>query len=99
MKFSQFYPWQEVLMINMCCLVPRCREYEEQARTGHDVIIDHTVNHVEGFVREHPGGATLVRSGMEKDATGLFDGDVYGQSHAGRNLLSSMRMAVATDEP
>lgn len=36
----------------------------------------------------------LIQSGIGKDATGLFNGDVYQHSNAARNLLSSMRVAV-----
>jgi stearoyl-CoA desaturase (delta-9 desaturase) len=70
-------------------------EYVEQARLGQKVIlIGNVVYDIAGFIKEHPGGMALIQSGIGKDATELFNGDLYQHSNAARNFLSSMRVAV-----
>jgi stearoyl-CoA desaturase (delta-9 desaturase) len=46
------------------------------------------------FVSEHPGGKTLIKSAIGRDATGIFNGGVYEHSNAAHNLLSTMRVGV-----
>ncbi|KAF2827385.1 hypothetical protein CC86DRAFT_348806 [Ophiobolus disseminans] len=58
------------------------------------VAIGGVIHDVELFVNEHPGGKTLIKSAVGKDATALFNGGVYEHSNAAHNLLSTMRVAV-----
>jgi stearoyl-CoA desaturase (delta-9 desaturase) len=52
------------------------------------------IHDVSGFVEDHPGGRSLIKSAVGKDATGLFNGGVYEHSNAAHNLLSTMRVGV-----
>jgi stearoyl-CoA desaturase (delta-9 desaturase) len=52
------------------------------------------IHDVSAFVAEHPGGRTLIKSAIGKDATALFNGGVYEHSNAAHNLLSTMRVGV-----
>jgi len=51
----------------------------------------HDVGH---FIADHPGGESLIRSGLGKDASADFNGDVYKHSNAARNLMSNFRVAA-----
>ncbi|KAJ5907785.1 acyl-CoA desaturase [Penicillium taxi] len=68
-------------------------EYTAQ-KTLKLILIEDIVYDITSFIEKHPGGAALIRSGVGKDATGLFNGDVYRHSQAARNLLSDKRVAV-----
>lgn len=61
------------------------------------VIIAGIVHDVSGFITEHPGGQTLIRTSVGKDATTAFNGGVYAHSNAAHNLLATMRIAVIRD--
>ncbi|KAE8154186.1 hypothetical protein BDV25DRAFT_121412 [Aspergillus avenaceus] len=58
------------------------------------VAIAGVIHDVAGFVKDHPGGRTMISSAIGKDATALFNGGVYQHSNAAHNLLSTMRVAV-----
>jgi stearoyl-CoA desaturase (delta-9 desaturase) len=58
------------------------------------VAIGGVVHDVSAFVAEHPGGRSLIKSAIGKDATALFNGGVYEHSNAAHNLLSTMRVGV-----
>ncbi|KAJ5329994.1 hypothetical protein N7452_010384 [Penicillium brevicompactum] len=58
------------------------------------VAIAGVVHDVTDFIKEHPGGKTLISSGIGKDATAMFNGGVYMHSNAAHNLLSTMRVGV-----
>lgn len=70
-------------------------EYEEQTRTGRNlIVIKGAVHDVSAFVAEHPGGPAMISGAIGKDATDMFEGGVYGHSNAAFNLLDKMRIAV-----
>lgn len=70
-------------------------EFQQQARTGCNlIVINGFVYDVSEFVTIHPGGASMLTGAIGKDATKMFEGDVYGHSNAARNLLDTMRLAV-----
>ncbi|KAJ5279303.1 Acyl-CoA desaturase [Penicillium angulare] len=74
-------------------------EYQQQARTGCNLIVIKGVAHeVSAFVTEHPGGATLITGAVGRDATDMFEGGVYEHSNAASNLLASMRVAIIGDD-
>jgi len=58
------------------------------------VVVAGVVHDVEDFVGRHPGGETLIRSGIGKDATAMFNGGIYNHSNAAHNLLAMMRVGV-----
>jgi stearoyl-CoA desaturase (delta-9 desaturase) len=58
------------------------------------VAIGGVIHDVSAFVAEHPGGKTLIKSAVGKDATALFNGGVYEHSNAAHNLLATMRVGV-----
>ncbi|ODQ83114.1 hypothetical protein BABINDRAFT_159571 [Babjeviella inositovora NRRL Y-12698] len=60
-------------------------------------IISGIVHDVSGFMSQHPGGETLIKTSVGKDATVVFNGGVYAHSNAAHNLLATMRMAVIRD--
>jgi len=70
-------------------------EYEEQARNGRALVcVAGVVHDVSDFINQHPGGKAMIRSGLGKDATAMFNGGVYMHSNAAHNLLSTMRVGV-----
>jgi stearoyl-CoA desaturase (Delta-9 desaturase) len=58
------------------------------------VAIAGVIHDVTDFIKDHPGGKTLISSGIGKDATAIFNGGVYNHSNAAHNLLSTMRVGV-----
>lgn len=52
------------------------------------------IHDVSSFVKEHPGGKSLISSAIGKDATSMFNGGVYDHTNAAHNLLSTMRVGV-----
>jgi stearoyl-CoA desaturase (delta-9 desaturase) len=58
------------------------------------VAIAGVIHDVSPFVADHPGGKTLIKSAIGKDATALFNGGVYEHSNAAHNLLSTMRVGI-----
>lgn len=58
------------------------------------VAVAGVIHDVSGFIEDHPGGRSLIKSAIGKDATGLFNGGVYEHSNAAHNLLSTMRVGV-----
>lgn len=74
------------------------REYfNEIAKKEGLLIIAGIVHNVKNFIKEHPGGAALVKASLGKDATKAFNGAVYQHSNAAHNLLATMRVAVIKD--
>lgn len=70
-------------------------DYVEQARNGRNLIaIAGVVHDVTDFTNEHPGGKTLIKSSIGKDATAMFNGGVNFHSNAACDLLSTMRVAT-----
>jgi len=43
------------------------------------IVIAGVVYDVDGFVGRHPGGEAMIRSGVGKDATAMFNGGVYNR--------------------
>jgi stearoyl-CoA desaturase (Delta-9 desaturase) len=70
-------------------------EYVEQAKNGRGLIaVAGVVHDVTDFIKDHPGGKAMIKSGIGKDATAMFNGGVYNHSNAAHNLLSTMRVGV-----
>jgi len=70
-------------------------DYVEQAKNGRGLIaVAGVVHDVTDFINEHPGGKSLIKSGLGKDATAMFNGGVYQHSNGAHNLLSTMRVGV-----
>jgi len=70
-------------------------DFVADAQSGKALIaIAGVIHDVTDFIKDHPGGKTLISSGIGKDATALFNGGVYNHSNAAHNLLSSMRVGV-----
>ncbi|KAF2144775.1 uncharacterized protein K452DRAFT_266873 [Aplosporella prunicola CBS 121167] len=70
-------------------------DYVEQCRNGRALIaVAGVVHDVSDFVRDHPGGKAMIKAGIGKDATAMFNGGVYLHSNAAHNLLSTMRVGV-----
>ena len=70
-------------------------DYVDQCRNGRCLVaVAGVVHDVADFVAQHPGGRAMIRSGIGKDATAMFNGGVYGHSNAAHNLLSTMRVGV-----
>ncbi|CAG5149716.1 uncharacterized protein ALTATR162_LOCUS2431 [Alternaria atra] len=58
------------------------------------VAIAGVIHDVSPFIADHPGGKTLIKSAVGKDATAIFNGGVYEHSNAAHNLLSTMRVGI-----
>jgi len=58
------------------------------------VLVAGIAHDISSFIKQHPGGEALIKSGLKKDMTGAFNGGVYDHSNAAHNLLSTMRVAV-----
>ena len=70
-------------------------DYTEQVQKGRGLmVIAGVVHDVTEFIKDHPGGKLMIRSGIGKDATAMFNGGVYCHSNAAHNLLSTMRVGV-----
>lgn len=70
-------------------------DYVEQTKNGRGLIaVAGVVHDVTDFINEHPGGKAIIKSGLGKDATAMFNGGVYMHSNAAHNLLSTMRVGV-----
>jgi len=70
-------------------------DYVEQTKNGRALIaVAGVVHDVSTFVKDHPGGKAMIKSGIGKDATAMFNGGVYYHSNAAHNLLSTMRVGV-----
>ncbi|KAF2738627.1 acyl-CoA desaturase [Polyplosphaeria fusca] len=57
-------------------------------------VVGGVVHEISNFIREHPGGKSLISGAVGKDATAMFNGGVYNHSNAAHNLLSTMRVGV-----
>ncbi|KAF9905789.1 hypothetical protein BX616_000925 [Lobosporangium transversale] len=57
-------------------------------------LIEGIIYDISSFIDEHPGGRSLIRSAIGKDATTSFNGGVYDHSSAARHLLERMRVGV-----
>lgn len=70
-------------------------DYVDQAKNGRALVaIAGVVHDVSEFISQHPGGRAMIKSGVGKDATAMFNGGVYMHSNAAHNLLSTMRVGV-----
>ncbi len=70
-------------------------DFVDQAKNGRGLIaVAGVVHDVTEFINDHPGGKAMIRSGLGKDATAMFNGGVYNHSNAAHNLLSTMRVGV-----
>lgn len=70
-------------------------EFVERARGGEQLVaIGGVIHDVKEFVKDHPGGKSLIIGAVGKDATGMFNGGVYNHTNAAHNLLSTMRVGV-----
>jgi len=70
-------------------------DYVDQVSNGRCLVaIAGIVHDVTDFWHDHPGGKNMIKSGMGKDATAMFNGGVYNHSNAAHNLLSTMRVGV-----
>ncbi|KAK5240873.1 stearoyl-CoA 9-desaturase [Cryomyces antarcticus] len=70
-------------------------DYVDQAKNGRGLIaVAGVVHDVTDFIKDHPGGKAMIKSGLGKDATAIFNGGVYNHSNAAHNLLSTMRVGV-----
>merc|ERR1711959_187979 len=70
-------------------------DYVDQCQNGRGLIaVAGVVHDVTDFIADHPGGKAMVKSGIGKDATAMFNGGVYFHSNAAHNLLSTMRVGV-----
>ena len=70
-------------------------DYVDQAKNGRGLVaIAGVVHDVTDFIKDHPGGKAMIRSGLGRDATAMFNGGVYNHSNAAHNLLSTMRVGV-----
>ncbi|RAH59759.1 fatty acid desaturase [Aspergillus piperis CBS 112811] len=70
-------------------------EYHDKVTQGHLLIlIGGVVHDVSKFIHEHPGGESMMRLALGKDATTLFNGAVYLHSNAANNILATLRVAI-----
>ncbi|KJZ70902.1 Acyl-CoA desaturase [Hirsutella minnesotensis 3608] len=58
------------------------------------IAIGGVIYDVADFMDRHPGGKSMLKMGMGKDATQWFKGGVYNHSGNAHNLLACMRTAV-----
>jgi stearoyl-CoA desaturase (delta-9 desaturase) len=70
-------------------------DYVEQASNGRGLVaVAGVVHDISSFIEDHPGGRAMIKSGIGKDATAMFNGGVYNHSNAAHNMLSTMRVGV-----
>lgn len=58
------------------------------------VVVAGVIHDVVDFVKEHPGGRSLLACYIGQDATAAFNGGIYDHSNAAHNLLATMRVGV-----
>lgn len=59
----------------------------------HLVVVGDIVHKLDDFIRQHPGGAGILKFWNGRDATNAFNGEVYKHSKSARNLLAHFRIA------
>lgn len=69
-------------------------EFSRMAKERPLVMVGGIVHDVGEFQAQHPGGVTLIRSGVGKDMTAAFNGGVYDHSSSAHNILAGLRVAV-----
>ena len=70
-------------------------DYESEVYNGRGLIaIAGIVHNATDFINDHLGGKAMIKSGLSRDATAIFNGGVYNHSNAAHNLLSTMRVGV-----
>lgn len=70
-------------------------DYESQVSNGRGVIaVAGVVHDVTDLISDHPGGKAMMKSGLGRNATAIFNGGVYNHSNAAHNLLSALRVGV-----
>jgi stearoyl-CoA desaturase (delta-9 desaturase) len=67
---------------------------KEEAPERALIAVSGIVHDVTPFMYDHPGGVTLIKTSIGKDATSAFNGAVYDHTTAAHNLLATMRIAV-----
>eukprot|EP01112_Ceratiomyxa_fruticulosa_P014981 TRINITY_DN4352_c0_g1_i1.p1 TRINITY_DN4352_c0_g1~~TRINITY_DN4352_c0_g1_i1.p1 ORF type:complete len:719 (-),score=97.88 TRINITY_DN4352_c0_g1_i1:32-2188(-) len=58
------------------------------------VIFNGVVYDVSTFIDQHPGGRKFLEVNIGKDITSQFNGSVYNHSHAARNIIDTLAVAV-----
>lgn len=69
-------------------------DYRESAKTKALVLISGIIYDVSEWIAKHPGGKSIIKSAIGKDATAMFNGGVYNHSRTARNLLDDMRVGI-----
>ncbi|KAJ5351918.1 acyl-CoA desaturase [Penicillium brevicompactum] len=72
-------------------------DYYTQAQSRNLILIERIVYDITEFHKIHPGGVGLIKSGIGKDATRVFN-DMYKHSNVAMNLLAGMRIAVVDED-
>ena len=93
-KFGETIVWPK--NSNMLPIIS-FEEYQELANKDDQcqlVLIAGFVHDVTNFIHSHPGGLTLLKNQVGKDATMAFHGGVYDHSTAAHNTLAMMRVAI-----
>lgn len=68
--------------------------FEEQSKLQSLTLVSGFIHDVTDFLDDHPGGRSILKPMIGKDATSAFFGGVYEHSNAAHNLLSGMRVGV-----
>ncbi|KYQ93745.1 delta 9 fatty acid desaturase [Tieghemostelium lacteum] len=71
------------------------REFEQLVNENKRklIIINNQIYDIESFIEDHPGGKSMILSAVGKDATKMFNGEVYDHSKAANNLLCQFLFA------
>lgn len=69
-------------------------DYRQSAKTKPLVLISGIIYDITDFMAKHPGGKSIIRSAIGKDATPMFNGGVYNHSRTARNLLDDLRVGI-----
>lgn len=69
-------------------------DYRESAKTKDLVLISGVIYDITAWIPKHPGGRSIIRAAIGKDATAMFNGGVYNHSRIARNLLDDMRVGI-----
>jgi stearoyl-CoA desaturase (delta-9 desaturase) len=70
-------------------------EFTRRAGEGEKLVaVGGVIHDVTEFIKDHPGGKSLIAGAVGKDATGMFNGGIYMHSNAAHNLLGTMRVGV-----
>ena len=93
-KFGQTINWPKG---NIDLPIISFEDYQELSKKSDDralILVAGFIHDVSHFIDSHPGGRSILKSYIGKDATVAFYGGIHDHNTAAHNMLAMMRVAV-----